>query len=137
MKLPQSISNGPASAAKVQSELLLAASVLLPLAWTLKARVDIACVLPRQVSGRILTTPTLKRGRAHATRKHRARVPKSSNCPHGTAAYVRPRRLASGRAPGVVVGLPWGHRRRGSHLELDLDLSPRRPAKKDRVCNTG
>ena len=38
--------------------------------------------------------------------------------------------------PGVVVGLH-GACRWGSHLEVELELSPRRPAKKDRVCNTG
>ena len=78
-----------------------------------------------------------KRPRACHSEVPRARVPQSSICPHGTTAYVRPRRLASGRVPGVVVGLPWGHRRWDSHVELELELSPRRPAKKDRVCNTG
>ena len=77
-----------------------------------------------------------KRPRACHSEVPRARVPKSSICPHGTAAYVGPRRRASGRVPGVVVGLH-GACRWGSHLEVELELSPRRPAKKDRVCNTG
>ena len=54
----------------------------------------------------------------------RAGPPKSSICPHGTAAYVGPRRLASERVPGVVVGLPWGHRRWGSNLELSSSCRP-------------
>ena len=71
MKLPQSISNGPASA---PGDLLLAAppasSVLLPLVIP---RAGVARALARQVPGRMLNIPTLKSGRARATRKYRAR----------------------------------------------------------------
>ena len=72
MKLPQSISNGPASA---PGDLLLAAppasSVLLPLVIP---RAGVARALARQVPGRMLNIPTLKSGRARATRKYRARA---------------------------------------------------------------
>ena len=85
-----------------------------PLAFHPEERVEVAFNLTRQVPGRMLNIPTLKCGRAHATRKYRARgPPKSSICPHGTAAYAGPRRRASERVPGVVVGLPWGHCRWG------------------------
>ena len=65
-----------------------------------------------------------KRPRACHSEVPRARVPKSSICPHGTTAYVRPRRLASGRVPGVVVGLPWGHRRWDSHVNWSSSCRP-------------
>ena len=100
-------------------------------------RVDFACVLPRLVPGRMLNIPTLKRGRARATRKNRARVPPSR------VSVLMERQPTWGRVDGRQSGSRalWGCHGAvaGGALtwNVEVELSPRRPAKKDGVCNTG
>ena len=107
-----------------------------PLAsWSENARFGV-CSSARYAPGRMLSIPTLNCG------ARRSDVPlgspKSPIRPHGTAAYAGPRRPASERVPGVVVGLPWGHCRWGSHLELELDAdSPVGRPKRTGVAHSG